>query len=73
LFLPVGDAAMQFDPLEGQGVARALDSALAAAKAICSRIPEAALRDYAEQLRLLFARHLRERQRLYEIAGSALR
>lgn len=67
----VGDAAATLDPLAGQGVARALISGAAAARAVDERFrgDPAALRSYVRATEADFAADLAERSKVYEAEG----
>jgi 2-polyprenyl-6-methoxyphenol hydroxylase-like FAD-dependent oxidoreductase len=62
-WLAVGDAAMSFDPLSSQGVCRALESGLAAARSIQAVWDgdETALDRYVQSIDRIFTNYLRER------------
>jgi 2-polyprenyl-6-methoxyphenol hydroxylase-like FAD-dependent oxidoreductase len=66
-WLAIGDAAMAFDPLSGQGVFRALQSALRAAELIeiDSVGDNVALRNYAGAVEKNFERYCSMRRKLY--------
>jgi len=66
-WLALGDAAMAFDPLSGQGVYRALNSALQASRAIKGywNGTDSALQDYAALIDKDFNNYLRLRKGFY--------
>jgi len=66
-WLAIGDAAMAFDPLSGQGVLKALESALSAARCIHDYFGgrESALQDYAVGVSTDFERYLHMRTAFY--------
>ncbi|MGH9930046.1 MAG: hypothetical protein ACREA9_12600, partial [Pyrinomonadaceae bacterium] len=66
-WLAIGDAAMAFDPLSGQGVYKALQSALRAAEAIDQHLTgnTSALPDYSTAVDQDFARYLSTRRLFY--------
>lgn len=66
-WLAVGDAAMAFDPLSGQGVYKALQFALRAAKSIQDFLAgnNSALRDYAVEVEKDFNTYLLTRRTFY--------
>lgn len=65
--VPVGDAALSFDPLAASGLTAALSSALQAASVISSHRSGrfAPLDDYQRDLRRLYDEHQRLRQAIY--------
>lgn len=66
-WLAIGDAAIAFDPLSGQGVYKALESALLAARSIQEywNGDISALRDYALTMEREFERYVRMRGAFY--------
>lgn len=66
-WLAIGDAAMAFDPLSGQGVYKALQSALRAAEAIDQHLTgnTSALSDYSAAVAQDFDRYLSTRRMFY--------
>ena len=66
-WLAIGDAAMAFDPLSGQGMYKALESALRAARSIQEYWTgnSLALRDYALTMERDFERYFRMRRAFY--------
>jgi flavin-dependent dehydrogenase len=66
-WLAVGDAAMAWDPLTSQGISKALESALAAAHAICEALAGrlGALSDYASAVAVSFDQYRRLRTHFY--------
>ena len=66
-WLAIGDAAMAFDPLSGQGVYKALQSASRAAEAIDQHLTgnTSALADYSAAINQDFERYLSTRRRFY--------
>lgn len=67
-WLPVGDAALAFDPLSGDGLCFALRSALEAAECMHAALhgEGAALVAYHNGIEQVFEQHLRMRARYYE-------
>jgi flavin-dependent dehydrogenase len=65
----VGDAAMAFDPLSGQGVYRALESGMRAADAIGRTVEgnQRALSDYAAWVQATYEAYRRERRWTYRL------
>jgi flavin-dependent dehydrogenase len=73
-WLAIGDAAVQYDPLEGKGVARALQSGVEGA-ALAQAAPEIRAelsRDYAASQRTRLWQHCRGRRLVYRQAASRL-
>ena len=66
-WVAVGDAAMSFDPLSAQGVTWALESALAAARALHANLDgnSSAAHDYTRRANLDFHLYLKERRAVY--------
>jgi len=66
-WLAVGDAAIAFDPLSGQGVYKAIQSAINAATAINKHFAgdSGALPDYATSQEGDFARYLETHRKVY--------
>jgi len=66
-WLAVGDAALSFDPLSSQGVTWALESGLAAARALDAYLggDQRATEDYAHRVGIDFAAYLRARGETY--------
>jgi flavin-dependent dehydrogenase len=73
-WLAAGDAAAQFDPLQGRGVQRALELAFRASEAIQLERPERdrILAAYADTVAAWHTAHLRERMSVYEDAFERL-
>jgi flavin-dependent dehydrogenase len=67
-WLAVGDAAVAFDPLSGQGVYRALESGVCAARTIQRLLlgDSTALQSYANETIESFDRYLNMRDRFYD-------
>jgi len=72
-WLAIGDAAAHYDPLEGHGVTRALESAKHAAEVLFSHSPHLALETYAEKIRGTFKEHLHKRRLIYAEAAERFR
>lgn len=68
-WVPVGDAAVSCDPLSGNGLSVALETAVAAADAIAAFVEgdEAPLAHYSDEVDLRFSRHLASQKRLYAV------
>ncbi len=66
-WLAIGDAAITFDPLSSQGVYKALESGIYAARAIQRSFAGdvKALQDYASEVRVQFADYLLTRNKYY--------
>lgn len=72
-WIAIGEAAVAFDPLCGQGVAYALESAFRAYEAVSIDGDWSALaRIYQEVLTFRFEEHLAKRAEVYEEAGDIL-
>jgi flavin-dependent dehydrogenase len=67
--LSVGDAALAFDPLAGQGSFAALDAGIRAAEAVAEyfRAGVQPLQNYAQQEHLRFERYLTDRTTYYRL------
>jgi flavin-dependent dehydrogenase len=70
-WLAVGDAALAFDPLSGQGVCKALESGLSAGRAIddCIAGRNASLQDFAVRAEESFDGYMRTRVKYYAQEG----
>jgi flavin-dependent dehydrogenase len=68
-WLPVGDAALTFDPIAGEGLEHALASALSAAQALLATHAGSrdAIVDYRNGLLLKFVEHARQRDAVYRL------
>ena len=65
-WLAIGDAAQSWDPLSGQGITKALSSAVAAVEVLDSRrSTESSMDHYADRLRADFRDYMRERSTQY--------
>jgi flavin-dependent dehydrogenase len=67
-WLAVGDAAMAFDPLSGQGISKALDSGMKAADAIHAYFSgrKSSFDDYAGAIKKSFDNYLAMRNKFYQ-------
>jgi len=67
-WLAVGDAAMAFDPLSGQGISKALDSGMKAADAIHAYFSgrKSSFDDYADAIKKSFDNYLAMRNNYYQ-------
>ena len=69
-WIAVGDAAVSYDPLSSSGIARALDSGIRAAQAVCqyiTRRQQDELCAYNQYIQTTFTRYVGVRQRFYEM------